>query len=329
MAEKNKDNRLAFLPYDGKKRSVIQSIVEVKAVSEDKIVHIPLNLIDDTTTFEHVFEKTVNLGIESLAENIKELGITQPIIVRKKQDGKFELIDGRRRKRAALKAGLSEVPALVKEYEDDTATLVSIDNNLGQREEILPSERAKAYLLKMNIEKRQGQRNDLVHSVQQVDPKKASEKIGEQSGQSARMVNYYLRLNELIPELLDWVDEKRIPVKTAAELSYLEEEEQYTLYEILLELNINISIASAKELRENAQEIHLTKPIIEVILNPSSEEKKNYIKPPKPVYKQVIKNTEQYMKSVYKAEKEKIERINKEELESRIKAVIDQYLDSL
>lgn len=179
----------------------------------------PFNVLDD--------EK-----MDTLVDSIRENGILNPVIVRPDQSGNYEMISGHRRLHAAKIVGLKKVPAIVKEMSDDEAIIKMVDANI-QREEILPSERAFSFKMKMEAMSRQGQRNDLT-SGQNV-PKLTSDVIGEENGMSGRQVKRYIRLTELIPELLECTDNKKIGLVMAVDLSYLDEQVQKWVYEYFKE----------------------------------------------------------------------------------------------
>ena len=176
----------------------------------------------------HPFKVLDDEKMDTLVESIRENGILNPVIVRPDQNGDYEMISGHRRLHAAGIVGLKKVPAIVKEMSDDEAIINMVDANI-QREEILPSERAFSFKMKMEALSRQGQRNDLTsgHNV----PKLTTDEIGEENGMSGRQVKRYIRLTELIPELLDCTDSKKIGLVLAVELSYLDEQIEKWVYE--------------------------------------------------------------------------------------------------
>lgn len=176
----------------------------------------------------HPFKVLDDKKMDTLVDSIRENGILNPVIVRPDNSGDYEMISGHRRLHAAGIAGLKKVPAIVKEMSDDEAIINMVDANI-QREEILPSERAFSFKMKMEAMSRQGKRNDLTsgHDV----PKLTTDEIGEENGMSGRQVKRYIRLTELIPELLDYVDSKKIGLVIAVDLSYLDEQIQKWVYE--------------------------------------------------------------------------------------------------
>lgn len=180
----------------------------------------------------HPFKVLDDEKMDTLVDSIRENGILNPVIVRPDQSGNYEMISGHRRLHAAKIVGLKKVPAIVKEMSDDEAIIKMVDANI-QREEILPSERAFSFKMKMEAMSRQGQRNDLT-SGQNV-PKLTSDVIGEENGMSGRQVKRYIRLTELIPELLECTDNKKIGLVMAVDLSYLNEQVQKWVYEYFKE----------------------------------------------------------------------------------------------
>ena len=180
----------------------------------------------------HPFKVLDDEKMDTLVDSIRENGILNPVIVRPDQSGNYEMISGHRRLHAAKIVGLKKVPAIVMEMSDDEAIIKMVDANI-QREEILPSERAFSFKMKMEAMSRQGQRNDLT-SGQNV-PKLTSDVIGEENGMSGRQVKRYIRLTELIPELLECTDNKKIGLVMAVDLSYLDEQVQKWVYEYFKE----------------------------------------------------------------------------------------------
>lgn len=180
----------------------------------------------------HPFKVLDDEKMDTLVDSIRENGILNPVIVRPDQSGDYEMISGHRRLHAAKIVGLKKIPAIVKEMSDDEAIIKMVDANI-QREEILPSERAFSFKMKMEAMSRQGQRNDLT-SGQNV-PKLTSDVIGEENGMSGRQVKRYIRLTELIPELLECTDNKKIGLVMAVDLSYLDEQVQKWVYEYFRE----------------------------------------------------------------------------------------------
>ncbi len=203
----------------------------------------------------HPFKITQDQAMEDLVESIKEYGILTPLVVRPRDDGEYEIVSGHRRHFAAMQAGVKSVPAVVYPMDDDKAVIWMVDSNL-QREDILPSERAKAYKMKLDAIKHQGERADLTSD--QVGPKlslkRSDEIVAESSGTSKTQVQRYIRLTNLVPELLDMVDEKKIAMSPAVELSYLKPEEQEQFLEACDYAQSTPSLSQAQRLRKMSQE---------------------------------------------------------------------------
>ena len=174
--------------------------------------------------------------MDDLVESIKQNGVLTPVLVRPDKNNSYEMISGHRRMHAAIKAGLETIPAIVRDMEDDEAIVIMVDANI-QREELLPSEKAFAYKMKMDAMKRQGARNDIASSTStQIGWKsETAEAIGKQVGESKNQVKRYIRLTELIPDLLDYVDKKRLQFTVAVDISYIDKEIQTWLFEYIKE----------------------------------------------------------------------------------------------
>ena len=220
----------------------------------------------------HPYKVQDNEEMERLAESIKQNGVVSPIIVRPKDNiaDEYEIISGHRRVMASKKAGITEVPALVVSLDKDAAAIVLVDSNL-HREHILPSEKAFAYKMKLEAMKHQGWRTDLT-SPQVVAKSRTTEIVGAESGDSHEQVRRYIRLTNLIPEILQYVDDGRISFTPAVELPYLNEQEQYDLLE-QMELNdCTPSLSQACRFKKMSQEQGLTPEVIAAVM---SEEKAN------------------------------------------------------
>jgi len=204
-------------------------------------------------------------------ESVSQYGILSPLIARPMEGGGYELISGHRRKHAAELAGLAVVPVIVREMDDDAATILMVDSNL-QRETILPSERAWAYRLKLEAMKHQGQRTDLT-SVQ-VAPKLSTEIIGEAAGMSKDNVKRFIRLTYLIPELLEMVDQKQLAFNPAVELSYLSDEQQNQFIEAMEYAQTTPSLSQAQRLKKLAADGMCS---LEAMCAVMSEEKKDML----------------------------------------------------
>lgn len=214
---------------------------------------------------EHPFKVVDDEAMLRTTESIAQYGVLTPLIARPLEDGSYEIISGHRRAHAAELAGLTEVPVLVRRMDDDAATVLMVDSNL-QRENILPSERAFAYKMKLEAMKHQGERTDLT-SVQ-VGPKlDAASKIGDDTGESRSQIKRYIRLTNLIPELLDLVDQKQISFNPAVELSYLKPEEQEMFLQAMDEVQAAPSLSQAQRLKKLSQEGGFTLDVAREIMN--------------------------------------------------------------
>ena len=213
---------------------------------------------------EHPFKVVDDEAMLRTTESIAQYGVLTPLIARPLEGGGYEIISGHRRAHAAEMAGLTEVPVLVRQMDDDAATVLMVDSNL-QRENILPSERAYAFKMKLEALSHQGQRSDLT-SVQ-VAPKLSTEVIGESAGMSKDNVKRYIRLTNLIPELLEMVDQKQISFNPAVELSYLAPEEQEIFMQAMDEVQASPSLSQAQRLKKLAQEGDFTMDAAREIMN--------------------------------------------------------------
>ena len=226
----------------------------------------------------HPFKVLDDESMQRTVESVEQYGVLSPLIARPRPEGGYEIISGHRRQHAAQLAGLDALPVIVRNMDDDAAVLLMVDSNL-QRENILPSERAFAYKMKLEALKNQGARSDLT-SVQ-VAPKLSTEKIGEEVGMSKDNVKRYIRLTNLIPELLDMVDEKKIAFNPAVELSYLDEAQQRDFLEAMEDTQNAPSLSQAQRLKKLAQEGHFSYDVAFAVMG---EEKKDELD------KVVIKN---------------------------------------
>ena len=207
------------------------------------------------------------------AESIREHGVLVPAIARSRTAGGYELIAGHRRKRGCELAGLATMPVIVRDLDDDAATIIMVDSNI-QRESLLPSERAFAYKMKLEAMKRQGSRNDLTSGQVGQKLKWSVEKVAEQAGDSTKQVQRYIRLTELIPPLLNLVDERKIAFNPAVELSYLKPEEQTILLDAMDSEQATPSLSQAQRLKQFSQQGRLSEDVMRAIL---SEEKKTEV----------------------------------------------------
>ena len=200
----------------------------------------------------HPFKVLDDESMQRTVESVEQYGVLSPLIARPRPEGGYEIISGHRRQHAAQLAGLDTLPVIVRQMDDDAAVLLMVDSNL-QRENILPSERAFAYKMKLKALKNQGARSDLT-SCQVGTKFRADESLAEDSGESARNVQRFIRLTNLIPELLDMVDEKKIAFNPAVELSYLDESQQRDFLEAMEDTQNAPSLSQAQQLKKMAQQ---------------------------------------------------------------------------
>ena len=236
-----------------------------------KIREIPISEIDEFP--DHPFKVLMNEDMEQLVESVSRSGVMTPATVRQKEDGRYELISGHRRKKACEIAGLETLKCEVKELTRDEAIIVMVESNL-QRTTILPSEKAFAYKMRLEAMKRQGQRTDLTCSPvgNKLQGVKSSDELAEKVGESKNQIFRYIRLTELVPEILQMVDERQIAFRPAVEISYLSEEQQYTLLEAMGYNDATPSLAQAIKMKKFMQEGKLTDEVIQSIMQ---EEKPN------------------------------------------------------
>ena len=237
----------------------------------EKIQEIPLSELHPFKN--HPFKVKDDEAMMETADSIKQYGVLVPAIARPDPEGGYELVAGHRRHRASELAEKETMPVIVRDLDDDAATIIMVDSNL-QRESLLPSERAFAYKMKLEAMKHQGERVDLTCSQvgNKLDGKKSSEILAEQVGQSKNQIFRYIRLTELIPELMDMVDEKKIALNPAYELSFLKKDEQVDLLDAMDSEQATPSLSQAQRLKKYSQEGHLTLDMMRVIMG---EEKKS------------------------------------------------------
>ena len=244
--------------------------------SQETVCTVPISLIDDFA--EHPFQVRDDEDMERLVQSIDNNGVLNPVILRKNGE-RYELIAGHRRKHACLRLGISGIPAIVRELSRDEAVVEMVDSNL-QREHILPSEKAFAYKMKMDAMKRQGERTDLTSVPMAQKSKTTRELIAEESGESADQVRRYIRLTELIPELLTMVDEEKIAFRPAVELSYLTEDEQRDLLETIESEDCTPSLAQAIRMKNLSKVGKLDMDTIFAIMTEQKPNQKEKIKIP-------------------------------------------------
>ena len=256
-------------------KGLLTSVDELFTTQEERdnanretVIDIPLSDISDFPN--HPFKVKVDDALTEMAESIRDYGVLVPALVRPKEDGSYEMIAGHRRKKASELAGKTSISCIVRELSDDEATIIMVDSNL-QRDVLLPSEKAFAYKMKFDAMRRQGQRTDLTSSPMATKLDTASE-LGKNTGDSRDQVYRFIRLTNLIPEILDMVDENKIAMRPAVELSYLTEYEQKMLYETMELEDCTPSHAQAIKMRNFSKAGKLTE---EVILSIIQEEKPN------------------------------------------------------
>lgn len=234
----------------------------------EKVLDIPLSEISGFPN--HPFKVKADEAMLEMADSVKQYGVLVPGLVRPKPEGGYEMVAGHRRKKASELAGKEIMPCIVRELDNDQATIIMVDSNL-QRESILPSEKAFAYKMKLEAMNRQGQRTDLT-SRQVVGKLESADVIGKDVGESGRQIQRYIRLTNLLPSILEMVDEKQIAFNPAVELSYLTEKEQQNLYDTMQSEDCTPSLSQAQRMKKLSQDGRLNMDVIFSIL---TEEKPN------------------------------------------------------
>lgn len=235
----------------------------------DVVVKLPISSLRDFSC--HPYKVRDDESMRETTESVKTFGVLVPIIVRTCDNGGYEIISGHRRKRACELAGIDSMPAIVRELDDDAATIVMVDSNL-QRENVLPSERAQAYKMKLEAMKRQAGRPSK-ENVYQVGTQKRSDQImAEELGESRNQIQRYIRLTELAPELQDMVDNKKIAFTPAVELSYLSESEQRLLLDAMDSEQATPSLSQAQRLKQFSQRGELTAAVMRAIMSEKKKE---------------------------------------------------------
>ena len=237
----------------------------------ERVVEIPLSELHPFK--EHPFKVKDDEAMMETADSIRQYGVLVPAIARPDPNGGYELVAGHRRHRASELAGKETMPVIVRDLDDDAATIIMVDSNL-QREELLPSERAFAYKMKLEAMKHQGERSDLTCAQvgHKLDGKKSRDILAEQVGQSKNQIQRFIRLTELIPKLLDMVDEKKIALSPAYELSFLKKDEQAMLLETMDYEQATPSLSQAQRMKKFSQDGKLSEDVMLAIM---SEEKKS------------------------------------------------------
>ena len=261
---RSKETKIELTAYD----DLFETDQSREEAKLSKIRDIPISEIDEFP--DHPFKVFIDEDMEQLVESIRRNGVMTPATVRLKEDGRYELISGHRRKKACELAGLETLKCEVKDLSRDEAIIVMVESNL-QRSTILPSEKAFAYKMRLEAMKRQGERTDLT-SAPMVQKLTSREKIAEKSGDSHEQVRRFIRLTELVPEILQMVDDRQIAFRPAVEISYLPEEQQYTLLEAMEYSDATPSLAQAIKMKKFMQDDKLTDEVIQSIME---EEKPN------------------------------------------------------
>lgn len=238
---------------------------ERQADTQERVQSLPLDKLEPFPN--HPFKVLDDEKMQETVESIKERGVLVPILVRPTNDGNFEIVSGHRRHHASLLAGKTEIPAIVREMDDDTAILLMVDSNL-QREELLPSEKAFAYKMKLDAMKRQGQRTDLTSAQigRKLNGKESRELLADQTGESRNQISRYIRLTNLIPDLLNRVDNKTIAFNAAVEVSYLTEPEQKMLCDAIEREECTPNLKQARRLKQFSQDGKLDENVIDAIM---------------------------------------------------------------
>ncbi len=264
MTDKDKKPSASFVPFrplDNLFEPTVQGKPEAGSISQIAIGELfPFK--------DHPFLPYTEERMQEMVESVKEYGIMSPIIARPRKEGGYEIVSGHNRVEACERAGIGTVPAIIREMDDDTAIILMVDSNLRQREKLRPSEKAKAYQMKLEALKRQGARTDLTCGQlgHKLPGKKTREKVAEGTDDSPRQVQRYIRLNSLIPALQDAVDEGRLAFNPAVEVSYLDEADQEIVQEIMDREEISPSLSQAQKLRKLSAEEKIDDDKIEAVM---------------------------------------------------------------
>ena len=234
----------------------------LEAQTQERVMMLPVSELHDFPG--HPFQVRDDEEMEKLAESITQHGVLMPGLVRPRAAGGYEIVAGHRRKFASMKAGVREMPVIVRDMDDDTAVILMVDSNV-QRENVLPSEKARAYKMKLDAMKRQGERTDLTSAG--IRQKLSSvQKIADDAGEGKTKIQQYIKINDLIPELLEMVDGNEIKFNPAYELAFLRPEEQAVLYDILQAEEVTPSLSQAQRLKRASQEGRLSEQDIAAIM---------------------------------------------------------------
>ena len=224
-------------------------------VSLNEVKYLSLNDLHDFK--DHPFQVKDDEDMNKLVESIKEQGVLDPAIVRHRKEGGFEIISGHRRHHAAMLAGLKDMPVIIRDISDDEATLAMVDANL-HREKLLPSEKAFAYKMKLDALRRKAGRPVKNNSRQVVGNYESADMVGQETGESGRQIQRYIRLTELLPEILSMVDDNSVKFGTGIEISYLSKDEQQSLLNIMKQQDVRPSLTQAKELHHMSKDGEFT-----------------------------------------------------------------------
>ena len=276
----------------------------------EKIQILPLS---ELHPFEgHPFQVRDDEEMDKMVDSVKEYGVMTPAIVRPRWDGGYEIVAGHRRCHASRRAGVDTMPCIVRDMDDDTAIILMVDSNC-QREHILPSEKAKAYEMKLEAIKRQGRRSDLTSG--QVGPKleerRSNQIVAEKAGESVKQVQRFIRLNKLTPDLMQLVDDGRLKTTPAVELSYLTPEEQEEFLSYMEEEGCTPSLSQAQKLKAASKESVLTKDTIHEIMSARSPS----VKPREPQLTIAVSKVERYFPKGFSSE----------QMESTILKLLENY----
>ena len=239
---------------------------ERAADSAERVTTLPM---DKLRYFkEHPFQVRDDEEMQSLTESVGQFGVLSPILVRPVEDGMYEIVSGHRRYRASELANVTEIPAIVRDLNDDEAIILMVDANL-QREKLLPSEKALAYKMKLDAMKRQGKRTDLTSAQigRKLEGKESREILAEQTGDSRNQISRYIRLTHLNPELLDMTDKGKLAFNSAVELSYLKPEEQAAVFTAIERDEAAPSLKQARELKKHSKDGELTEKAIDTVMS--------------------------------------------------------------
>ena len=265
---RNRETKIELTAYD----DLFQTDESRAEAALSKIRDIPISEIDEFP--DHPFKVLMDEDMEQLVESVKRNGVMTPATVRLKEDGRYELISGHRRKKACELAGLETIKCEVKDLTRDEAIIIMVESNL-QRSVILPSEKAFAYKMRLEAMNRQAGRpskKNLTPMVSDFEKVRTNEKLGNEVGESREQIRRFIRLTELVPEILQMVDERQIAFRPAVEISYLAEEQQYTLLEAMSYNDATPSLAQAIKMKKFNQDGKLTDEVIQSIME---EEKPN------------------------------------------------------